>query len=302
MTPEQRQQVKKVFDEALRCEPQRRRDYLAVACAGDPPSRREGESPLSAQETAGSFIEESVLNSSAVVIPEVAPVVDTWRGRRLGLYKILEEIGRGGMGTVYLAVRDDAQFTRRVAIKLVSHGMDTAFVLHRFRNELQILADLDHPNIARLFDGGSTEDGLPYFVMEYIEGQPLIEFCDRRSLDTAERLRLFRDVCAAVHYAHRKHVIHRDLKPSNILVTNEGVPKLLDFGIARIFRNDHTGQTLDVTMMYKHFYLERVGEASEIPARARAAGLFGASWRIDSFFVSSPHFAQKSAGTYAASA
>jgi len=269
MTPERWQQVKKVFDDGLRCEPQRRVPYLADACAGDPEMFSEVQSLLSAHDAAGTFIEDSVFNSGAVAIPEVN-IANGWPGRRLGPYKILEEIGRGGMGTVYLAVRDDAQFTRRVAIKLVSRGMDTDFVLRRFRNERQILADLDHPNIARLFDGGSTDDGLPYYVMEYIEGQPLLEFCDRRSLNTAERLRLFREVCAAVHYAHRKQIVHRDLKPSNVLVTNEGIPKLLDFGIARILKTDSTGHTLDATLtaarMMTPYY------ASPEQVRGEAAG------------------------------
>src|SRR5207253_391487 len=158
---------------------------------------------------------------------------DALAGSRIGPYKIIREIGRGGMGTVYLAARAD-DFEKRVAIKLIKRGMDTDEILSRFRNERQILANLDHPNIARLLDGGTTTDGLPYFVMEYIEGQTIDEYCEARKLATAERLQLFRMVCGAVHYAHQNLVVHRDLKPSNILVTPEGVPKLLDFGIAKI--------------------------------------------------------------------
>jgi serine/threonine protein kinase len=138
------------------------------------------------------------------------------------------------MGSVYLATRDDHQFQQQVAIKVVRRGMDTDLVLARFRNERQILAGFDHPNIARLFDGGSTETGLPYFIMEYIEGQAIDEYCDSHQLSIAARLELFRTVCSAVVYAHQHLVVHRDIKPSNILVTAEGVPKLLDFGIAKL--------------------------------------------------------------------
>ena len=123
------------------------------------------------------------------------------------------------MGAVYLAERDDEQFTKRVAIKLIKRGMDTDLVVQRFRNERQILANLDHPNIARLLDGGATEADLPYFVMEYVEGEPIVKYANTNKLNTAERLKLFRTVCSAVQYAHQNLVIHRDLKPSNILVT-----------------------------------------------------------------------------------
>jgi serine/threonine protein kinase len=152
------------------------------------------------------------------------------RESNIGPYKIIRRIGQGGMGAVYLAARDDDQFKKQVAIKLIRRGMDTDFVLRRFRNERQILASLDHPNIARLLDGGTTEDGRPYFVMEYIEGKPITDYSDENRLATIERLKLFREVCSAVHYAHQNLVIHRDIKPSNILVTADGTPKLLDFG------------------------------------------------------------------------
>ncbi|PYK66545.1 MAG: serine/threonine protein kinase, partial [Verrucomicrobia bacterium] len=138
------------------------------------------------------------------------------------------------MGAVYLAERADEQYRRRVAIKVIKRGMDTDAVLRHFRKERQILADFDHPNIARLFDGGTTVNGLPYFVMEYIEGVPIDQYCTVSALSIEERLELFLQVCTAVSYAHRHTVIHRDIKMSNILVTSEGIPKLLDFGIAKI--------------------------------------------------------------------
>jgi eukaryotic-like serine/threonine-protein kinase len=155
----------------------------------------------------------------------------------IGNYRVVRELGRGGMGAVYLAERADAQYKRQVAIKLIKRGMDTDSVLRHFRNERQILANFDHPNIGRLFDGGTTDDGLRYFVMEYIDGVPINYYCDAHNLSVDRRLRLFLQVCAAVSYAHRHTVIHRDIKPSNILVTRDGSPKLLDFGIAKILQS-----------------------------------------------------------------
>jgi eukaryotic-like serine/threonine-protein kinase len=159
-------------------------------------------------------------------------------GRRLGTYEIVEQIGEGGMGEVYRAIRADDQYHKQVAIKLVRASQNSDFVIRRFKNERQILATLDHPNIARLLDGGTTEEGIPYFVMELIEGQPITEYCDSRNLTIAERLKLFVAVCSAVQYAHQRLIVHRDIKPGNILVTREGTPKLLDFGIAKIVDTD----------------------------------------------------------------
>ena len=199
------------------------------------PTRRFGAevvSLLAAHEDATDFLEEagpaqghflSAFHSSALA------------GHRIGAYRLVEEVGRGGMVTVYRAVRDDDEFQMVVAIKIVSRGMDTDMVLRRFRTERQFCL-ADHPNIARILDGGSTPSGLPYFVMEYVDGLPLTRYCDERRLTVTERLRLFRKVCDAVAYAHRNYVIHRDLKPGNILVTSDGTPKLLDFGIAKIVR------------------------------------------------------------------
>ena len=146
----------------------------------------------------------------------------------------MEKIGHGGMGEVYRAVRADGQYDKQVAIKLVRVGLDSPFLVERFRHERQILASLDHPNIARLHDGGTTDNGIPYLVMELIKGTPIDHYCDEHDLDIAERLQLFTQVCSAVQYAHQRLVIHRDIKPSNILVTEDKVPKLLDFGIAKI--------------------------------------------------------------------
>ncbi len=151
------------------------------------------------------------------------------------------------MGAVYLATRADDEYRKQVAVKVVKRGMDTDAILRRFRNERQILANLDHPHIAKLLDGGTTEDGLSYFVMDYVEGLPIDVYCDARRLPIIERLKLFRTACSAVHYAHQHHVVHRDLKPSNILVTAEGVPKLLDFGIAKLLDPEVSARTIKPT-------------------------------------------------------
>jgi eukaryotic-like serine/threonine-protein kinase len=249
MTPERWQQIKAIVSNALERELGRRAQFLAQACGGDAALRAEVDSLLAHEQPAEDFIEQpafelpTTLTTQGGGRPEAA--------QRIGPYKLLRELGRGGMGAVWLAARDD-EFRKQVAIKLIKRGMDSDFILRRFRTERQILASLDHPHIARLLDGGTTEDGSPYLVMEYAEGQPLGDYCDSRRLTTPERLRLFRDVCAAVHYAHQHLVVHRDLKPSNILVTQDGVTKdgtvkLLDFGIAKLLTPELSAETLDPT-------------------------------------------------------
>jgi TolB-like protein/Tfp pilus assembly protein PilF/tRNA A-37 threonylcarbamoyl transferase component Bud32 len=168
-------------------------------------------------------------------------------GEHIGPYRLVRELGGGGMGAAYLAVRADAEYEKAVAIKVIKRGMDTEAVLRRFRHERQILANLDHPNIARLLDGGTTSDGLPYFVMEYVEGVAIDRYCDDHQLTTAERVKIFRQVCDAVRHAHAHRVIHRDLKPGNILVTAGGVPKLLDFGISKVLTADREAVNTEPT-------------------------------------------------------
>ena len=167
--------------------------------------------------------------------------------QQIGAYRVVRELGRGGMGVVYLGERDDGQFRRRVAVKLLRASPDAEELHRRFRAERQILASLAHPNIAQLLDGGITDGQLPYLVMEYIEGSPITEYCDRNGLGIEARLRLFQSVCAAVHHAHRNLIVHRDLKPGNILVTEEGDAKLLDFGIAKLLNPAFAALTLPVT-------------------------------------------------------
>ncbi|HLE62176.1 MAG TPA: serine/threonine-protein kinase, partial [Pyrinomonadaceae bacterium] len=237
MTPERRLQVEEIFLAALDRTPEERERFVSEACANDARLKREVETLL-LQNESGSVQKPF---SAETVLLEKDVDDDPMIGRRLGAYRIERELGRGGMGTVYEAARVDNEFKKRAAIKLVKRGMDTDFVLRRFRKERQILAALDHPNIALLMDGGTTDDGLPYFVMEFIEGQPLYRYCDAKQLSITERLQLFLSICDALHYAHQMQVVHRDIKPSNVLVTLEGVPKLLDFGIAKLLNPDFAG-------------------------------------------------------------
>jgi non-specific serine/threonine protein kinase/serine/threonine-protein kinase len=243
MTPERYQQIKALFHAALEHEPGAQAAFLDQACAGDPALRAEVEALL-AVEPAPSFIEGAIQDAVARIAADPPEPV---QGQRIGPYQVIRQIARGGMGAVYLALRADDQYRKQVAIKLIRRGLDTEDIIRRFRNERQILAGLDHPNVARLLDGGATDDGRPYLVMEYIEGQPIDDYADHHTLSTEDRLRLFRQVCAAVQYAHQHLVIHRDIKPSNILVTEDGTPKLLDFGIAKLLTPEMAAQTLDAT-------------------------------------------------------
>ena len=246
MTPEQWQKVKDVFQSAIEREPEQRASFVAQACSEQSTLREEVERLISLHEEAGDFIEMPVTLLDRDLLKEVQEALLI--GKRVGPYKIVREIGQGGMGAVYLAVRADDQYQKRVAIKLIKHGLDSESILRRFRNERQILASLDHPNIAKLLDGGTTEDGLPYFVMDYIEGLPIDHYCDRHKLATVERLKLFRTVCSAVHCAHQSLVVHRDLKPGNILITADGTPKLLDFGIAKLMNPELTAANIEQTL------------------------------------------------------
>ena len=236
MKAETWQKLKPLFHAALDLGPAQREAFLAGACE-DEEQRRQVEALLASHDETGDFLVAPALVGAAD-LPFDAPARDASEegreGQRIGAYEIVREIGHGGMGSVFLAVRADDQYRKQVAIKLIRRGMDTDLILRRFMMERQILANLEHPNIARLLEGGSTATGLPYFVMEYVEGRPLTEYCEARRFTNAERLHLFRQVCDALQYAHQNLVVHRDIKPSNILVTPEGVPKLLDFGIAKL--------------------------------------------------------------------
>ena len=229
MPQENWDRIQEIFLHAADLPPAERAAFLDRTCNDDAEVRREVESLLRADAT-GEFAVQTAIKSEAASMLDESSLV----GARLGPYRLLNEIGRGGMGSVYLAERDDEHYRKLVAVKVVKRGMDTAGVLARFRHERQILAGFEHPYIARLIDGGTTPDGRPFFVMEYIEGQPIVTYCQERNLDLESRLRLFLRVCEAVSYAHRALVVHRDLKPNNILVDREGIPKLLDFGVAKL--------------------------------------------------------------------
>jgi eukaryotic-like serine/threonine-protein kinase len=232
MTPQEWREVKAVLQTALELDPQERVDFLDSACAGQDSVRSEVESLLQSLECGETFLEQPVAIDAADFLVGISPAAGIVR--RLGPYELLDQIGEGGMGAVYRAVRADGMYNKQVAIKFIRGGLSTDFFISRFKNERQILANLEHPNIARLLDGGITEEGLPYLVLEFVSGVPIDQYCVRRNLSITDRLKLFRMVCSAVQYAHRNLVVHRDLKPGNILVTEDGIPKLLDFGIAKI--------------------------------------------------------------------
>ena len=243
--PERYQRVKDILQSALEREPADQPRFLAEACSGDEALQREVESLLAYQSRHQAFIETRAEDAAARLEQHDPSALE---GQRIGVYRIVREIGRGGMGAVYLAERDDDQYQHQVAIKLVKRGMDSELVIRRFKNERQILANLTHPNIAGLLDGGTTDEGLPYFVLEYVSGTPIDVYCDAHQLGVVDRLKLFRTVCAAVQYAHSNLVVHRDLKPGNILVTVDGTPKLLDFGIAKLLDVDRSSDLTEMTL------------------------------------------------------
>ncbi len=221
-------EIERLFEAALEIPPEQRAQFLSQHCA-DAEVRREVELLLEHDRGAEAFVAQAVAGGAASVIQSLS----FSRGQRLSPYRILSVVGRGGMGLVYLAERADGKFDQRVAIKVVQAGLGGSFA-DRLQQECRILASLEHPNIARLVDAGATDDGLPYFVMEYVAGQPIDRFCDERKLTPRERVQLMLPICEAVQFAHQKLVVHRDLKPDNILVTADGIPKLLDFGIAKV--------------------------------------------------------------------
>jgi tRNA A-37 threonylcarbamoyl transferase component Bud32 len=245
MTPERYRYLGELFDQARGLPPAQRAAFLQQVCADDLSLREELERLLAHHEHAQGEVLWQLpcpVNAKALLAEEEAPTLpgpslapvpeDALVGQRVGPYLVEQRLGHGGMGTVYRARREDS-YRQQVAIKVIRPGLDTEELLHRFRTERQVLADLQHAHIARLLDGGSTEDGRPFFVMEYIDGEPLDRYCEGRQLGTRERLRLLLAVCAAVHHAHERGVVHRDLKPGNVLVTADGTAKVTDFGLAK---------------------------------------------------------------------
>ncbi len=232
MTPERYSQIKNIFHAVLDKPHAQRSAYLAYLCQTDVELQAEVQELLNSDENSKTFLESPAITPVAQILD--TPAKFEALPRHIGPYQVLSILGSGGMGTVCLAIRADDHYKKRVAIKLIRQGLETENIVERFRRERQIVASLEHPNIAQLLDGGATADGRPYLVMEYVEGIPIDEYCDKHKLPVAERIQLFRTVCAAVDYAHKNLVVHRDIKPGNILVREDGTVKLLDFGIAKL--------------------------------------------------------------------
>src|SRR5215469_1291163 len=228
MQPDLSERAERLFLAAADLPPREQAEFLDSSCDGDPELRALVEALLASDPGSAEAISAAVHDEAVLLLER------DLRGERLGAYRVERELGHGGMGAVYLAARDDNQYRKQVAIKVVKRGMDTDEILARFRRERQILANFDHPYIARLLDAGTTGDGRPFFVMEYVEGQPIDVFCRENRLRTQEVCRLFLRVCSAVAHAHRNLIVHRDIKPGNILVAADGTPKLLDFGVAKL--------------------------------------------------------------------
>ena len=232
--------IQEIFAQALeRKSPAEREKFLAEICRGDPELRAQVESLLRAHEQAGDFLRQTMKLTEADFVSEKS-------GMKIGRYKLFEQIGEGGFGTVWMAEQEEP-VRRRVALKIIKAGMDTREVIARFEAERQALALMEHPNVARVFDGGATETGRPYFVMELVRGVRITDYCEENKLSIPERLELFMQVCMAVQHAHQKGIIHRDLKPSNVLVSvqdDRPVPKVIDFGIAKATAQRLTDKTV----------------------------------------------------------
>jgi non-specific serine/threonine protein kinase/serine/threonine-protein kinase len=237
MKAENWKNIKEVLLEAMSLESSERWDYLEKADIS-PETREEVKSLLAFEAESEDLMHLSAVEFSKDFFESDDELKNILIGQQIGAYTIVSELDNGGMGAVYLASRTDGKFKQKVALKLLKREMNTAALRQRFRQEREILASLEHPNVARLLDAGTTEDQIPFIAMEYVEGLPIDEYCNRRDLNLVERLNLFRTICATVNFAHRNLIVHRDLKPSNILVTEEGIPKLLDFGISKILSTE----------------------------------------------------------------
>lgn len=257
------QRLNEIFAAALELDTVARAAFLDQTCDAD--LRAEVEALLAANRRVVSqeFLARDILDAATRVLCS-SETEETLEGVLIGSYKVVREIGRGGMGAVYLAERADDQFRQQVALKIVKRGMDWHDVVRRFKRERQVLAPLNHPYIARLLDGGRTETGLPFFVMEYVDGLPITTYCDRQNLTIEQRLQLFQKVCSAVSYIHQHQIVHRDVKPMNILVTKDGQPKLLDFGIVKILRSDGSAGMVDQTATGMQLFTPRYASPEQI--------------------------------------
>jgi serine/threonine protein kinase/tetratricopeptide (TPR) repeat protein len=258
------EKVESLFYEALDIAPADRASFLDKACPRDDSIRQDVERLLALDADADSVLDESPVDAHSLA--ELSDTAGSLASvdSHIGPYRLVQVIGEGGMGTVWLAERADEHFEKRVAIKLLRHGMDGDESLKRFRVERQVLADLQHPNIAHLIDGGVTCQGLPYLVMEHVKGQRIDQYCDQRALSIKARLELFCDVCKGVEYAHSSLVVHRDLKPQNVFVTEDGFVKLLDFGIAKVLAPSGVEDTVDVTQAGRHLMTPRYASPEQV--------------------------------------
>ncbi len=260
VTPEKWSTIERLFEESAALPAERRGAFL-TAETDDPEIRAHVEKLLAADESSDDFIEGSIWTDKSVMNTGARKAIsnslgdsaeyavpDEHIGRQIGAFRLIKEIGRGGMGSVYLAERSDGEFRQKVAVKMIKRGMDSDFIIRRFRHERQILASFEHPNIARLLDGGTTSEGVPFFVMEYVDGESLYRYCDAKGMTVRQRLELFLQICSSLEYAHAKKVIHRDIKPGNILIDRQGSPKLLDFGIAKILDPNLIHESLNPTV------------------------------------------------------
>ncbi len=240
-----------ILEQLLDLAPAERPARLAELTEGDPELRARVEEILAKDEGSGGILDQPFDHLVADVMgseepaagPGAAALADSPRYERIGPYRVIRVLGHGGMGEVLLAERDDGEFEQQVALKIVRYGLDREEIVERFRRERRLLARMRHPNIAAITDGGAAEDGVPYFAMEYVEGERITDWCDARRLGVKERVKLFESVCRAVQYAHRNLVIHRDIKPGNVFVTKDGAVKLLDFGIGKLINADGTAET-----------------------------------------------------------
>ncbi len=267
------QRLETLFHAALEQPADERTTFLDEACGANETLRRELDRLLTGHDGSSHFMSEPVWGLEVRIPTPESLETDLHPGDRVGQYRLAQPLGAGGMGAIWLAERNDEQFRHQVALKIIKRGMDTDEILRRFRRERQVLAGLAHPNIARLLDGGATDDGRPFFVMEYVEGLRIDQHCDRMKLDHRHRIQLFLQVCSAVRYAHQRLIIHRDLKPGNILISRDGVPKLLDFGIAKVLRADDDADTVSQTAPQRHILTPRYAS----PEQIRGTGVTTAS-------------------------
>ena len=258
-----------IFHAARDLPPQERRAYIEQACTDDPGLLKE---LIPLIEALDSDAGRPGLETGAVYSALAASMTGSGMiGRRIDDFELTELLGVGGMGAVYLGVRVDGGFEQRAAVKLLPMGMDTPVARWRFHEERRHLAALSHPSIAQIYAGGVTEDGTPYLIMEFVDGRPLDQFCDDKRLTVRQRLELFRGVCAAVQHAHEHLVVHRDLKPSNVLITAEGLPKLLDFGIARALDARKRAPPGEVTRQGPAFTMSYSSPEQPWPHQARSS-------------------------------